>query len=133
MSANLYCKILLSVRGLLDKNSASYYYFTSNVMYKWYERLVYTHPDLLARFCKVNLSNAKNSCLILFPGLINLRRSRAIMALKCDRSLLPVFGCTYEAINSMLDLVHSLSNTIFLHGAAFHFQYGTSRYKGFIL
>ena len=28
-------------------------------MYKWYKRLVYTHPDLLARFCKVNLSNAK--------------------------------------------------------------------------
>ena len=27
----------------------------------WYKRLVYTHPDLLARFCKVNLSNAKTS------------------------------------------------------------------------
>ena len=28
-------------------------------MYKWYKRLVYTYPDLLARFCQVNLSNAK--------------------------------------------------------------------------
>ena len=43
-------------------------------MYKWYKRLVYTctHPDLLARFCKVNLSNAKKFGLIFFPGLINL-------------------------------------------------------------
>ena len=30
-----------------------------SVMFKSYKRLVYTHPDLLARFCKVNLSNAK--------------------------------------------------------------------------
>ena len=49
-----------------------HYYFTSDVMYKWYKRLVYTHPDLLARFCKVNLSNAKTFGLIFFPGLINL-------------------------------------------------------------
>ena len=26
-------------------------------MYKWYKRLVYTHPDLLARFCKVTLAS----------------------------------------------------------------------------
>ena len=32
---------------------------TPDVMYKEYKRLVCTHPDLLARFCKVNLSNAK--------------------------------------------------------------------------
>ena len=30
-------------------------------MYKKYKRLVYTSPELLARFCEVNLSNAKNS------------------------------------------------------------------------
>ena len=41
-------------------------------MYKWFKRLVYTQPDLLARFCKVNLSNAKKFDLIFFPGLINL-------------------------------------------------------------
>ena len=35
--------------------------FTSDVMYKKYKRLVYTSHDLLARFCKVNLSNAKYS------------------------------------------------------------------------
>ena len=76
MSANLYCEILLSVRGLHDKNNASYYYFTSNVMYKWYKRLVYTHPDLLTRFCKVNLSNTKNLAWFFLPGLINLRHAQ---------------------------------------------------------
>ena len=60
------CEILHSVRGLYDKNSASWYYFTSDVMYKKYKRLVYTSPDLLARFCKVNLSNAKNSAWFVF-------------------------------------------------------------------
>ena len=35
--------------------------FTSDVMYKKYKRLVYTSLELLARFCKVNMSNAKNS------------------------------------------------------------------------
>ena len=30
-----------------------------------YKRLVYTRPDLLARFVKVNLSNAKNSALFV--------------------------------------------------------------------
>ena len=45
------CEILHFVWGLYDKNSASYYCFTSDVMYKKYEMLVYTHPDLLARFC----------------------------------------------------------------------------------
>ena len=43
-------------------------------MYKWYKRLVYTHPDLLARFCKVNLSNAKN--LASFFSRPNWLRSR---------------------------------------------------------
>ena len=69
------CEILHSVRGLYDKNSASWYCFTSDVMYKKYIRLVYTSPDLLARFCKVNLSNAKTSASFVFqefvfPGLI---------------------------------------------------------------
>ena len=66
------CEILHSVRGLYDKKSTSWYCFTSDVMYKWYKRLVYTHPDLLTRFCKVNLSNAEKFGLIFFPGLINL-------------------------------------------------------------
>ena len=66
------CEILHSVRGLYDKNSTSWYCFTSDAMYKWYKRLVYVHPDLLTRFCKVNLSNAKKLGLIFFPGLINL-------------------------------------------------------------
>ena len=68
------CEILHSVKGLYDKNSTSWYGFTSDAMYKNYKRLVYTSPDLLARFCKVNLSNAKNSAWFVFqefvfPGL----------------------------------------------------------------
>ena len=54
-----------SVRGLYDKK----YCFTSDVMYKKYKRLVYTPPDLLARICKVNLSNAKKFGLICFPRI----------------------------------------------------------------
>ena len=38
----------------------------------------------LARFCKVNLSNAKHSAGIFFPCLINLRWLRAIMALNIN-------------------------------------------------
>ena len=38
-------------------------------MYKKYKRLVYTPPDLLARICKVNLSNAKKFGLICFPRI----------------------------------------------------------------
>ena len=33
------------------------------------ERLVYTTPNLLARICKVNLSNAKKFGLICFPRI----------------------------------------------------------------
>ena len=44
--------------------------FTSDVMYKKYKRLVYTPPDLLARICKVNLSNAKKFGLIFVNSFI---------------------------------------------------------------
>ena len=54
-----------SLRGLYDKK----YCFTSDVMYKKYKRLVYTPSDLLARICKVNLSNAKKCGLICFPRI----------------------------------------------------------------
>ena len=72
MSA-IYIAKLWSVQGVYDKNSASWYCFTSDVMYKKYKRLGYTSPDLLARFCKVNLSNEFGLiCFprICFPGLI---------------------------------------------------------------
>ena len=68
-----FCKIVkycILHRGLYDKNSASRYCFTSDVIYKKYKRLVYTSPDVLARFCKVNLSNGKKFGLICLPGLI---------------------------------------------------------------
>ena len=38
-------------------------------MYKKYKELVYTPSDLLARICKVNLSNAKKFGLICFPRI----------------------------------------------------------------
>ena len=59
------CEILHSVRDLYDKQ----YCFTSDVMYKKYKRLVYTPPDLLARICKVNLSNANEFGLICFARI----------------------------------------------------------------
>lgn len=93
------CEILYSVRGLHPKNSASWYCFTSDVMHKKYKRLVYTSPDLWARFCKANLSNAKNSAWFVSRPI--LLRSRAIMAVKCDRRWLLSFRCTYKAISSM--------------------------------
>ena len=88
------CEILHFIWGLYDKNSASYYCFASDVMYKKYEMLVYW----------VNFSNAK-----IRPDLFsknsfsrpNLLWSRAIMVLKCDRRWLLFFGCIYTAINSM--------------------------------
>ena len=40
------------------------------LMYKKYKRLVYTPPDLLARFCKVNLSSAKNSAWFVFQEFV---------------------------------------------------------------
>ena len=61
------------------------------------KRLVYTPPDLLARFCKANLSNAKIRPDLFSTNLFsrfNLLWSRAILALKCDRRLLLFFGCT---------------------------------------
>ena len=73
-----------SFRGLYDKS----YCFTLDVMYKKHKRLVYTPPDLLARFCKVNLSKSKNSVWFVFQEFFsrpNLLWSRAITALECDR------------------------------------------------
>ena len=43
------CEILLSVRGLYDKNSASQYYFTLDVMYKWCEGLVLHAPRFVGK------------------------------------------------------------------------------------
>ena len=60
------CETLHFVWGLHDKNSASYYCFTSDVMYKKYEMLVYTHPDLLAKFYLSKLVERKNSAWFVF-------------------------------------------------------------------
>ena len=51
------------------------------MMYKKYKRLVYTSPDLLARFCKINCKLVERRKLglicsprICFPGLILLHQ-----------------------------------------------------------
>ena len=55
--------------------------FTSDVMYKKYKRLVYTPPDFLAKFCKVILSNTKNSA------------SFFIFVFLLDKGMQPIVGC----------------------------------------
>ena len=60
---NLFCKI---VKYCILKTVPHSYCLTSYAMYKWYKRLVYTYPALMARLCKVKLSNAKNSACFFF-------------------------------------------------------------------
>ena len=86
------CEMQHFVRGLYDKNSASYYCFTSDVMYKKYEMLVYTHPELLARFCWVNLSNAKIRHDLFSKN--SFSRPNLLWSLL-------FLGCIYTPINSM--------------------------------
>ena len=76
------CEMLHFVCGLYHKNSASYYCFTSDVTYKEYEMLVYTHPELLARFCRENLSKAK-----IRPDLFS-KKSFSRPVIYCDQELL---------------------------------------------
>ena len=52
------------------KKTVSQYCFTSVVMYRKYKRLVYTPPDLLARFCQVNLSNTKILACFVFQEFV---------------------------------------------------------------
>ena len=82
---------------------------------------MYTSPDLLARFCKVNLSNKKFG-LIFYFGL-PFRQRNPTFQLQCvnwpvywdqeplwlltHRRWLLSFGCTYTAIKSMSDLFHA--------------------------
>ena len=73
--------VMLYVQFLCSdwSNLTGEFSFTSDVMYKKYKRLVHTHPDLLARFCKLNLIVKRKKiwpdlviCFprICFPGLI---------------------------------------------------------------
>ena len=41
------------------------------MMYKKYKRLVYTSPDLLARFCKINCKLVERKKLGLLPDLFS--------------------------------------------------------------
>ena len=78
---NLYCKIVkycILSKVCMIKTVPHSTVSPQLWYYKWYKRLVYTKPDLLASFCKVNLSNTKNRP-DFFSGLINLRWSRSIL------------------------------------------------------
>ena len=104
-------EILHFVRGLYDK----LYCFTSDVMYKKYKRLVYTPPDLLARFCKVNLSKAKNSP-DLFP---NNLFSRPNLLLSRATKPLPIVLGNYWATfcgSSTLEQIFCLSDQLLSKG-----------------
>ena len=64
------------------------------------KRLVWTHPDLLARICKL-VERKKIRSDLFSKNLFStpyLLWSRAIIALECDRRLF--FGCTYKAIST---------------------------------
>ena len=106
------CKILHSVWDLCDKNSASYYCFTSDAMYKWYWRLVYTRQNLLTRFCKVNLSNTKILARFFLPGLINLINRLSLPFLQkaqlTDNEISNILPClSYFSVNIEHFLIHS--------------------------
>ena len=64
-------KLQLCQRSKKKKKQRLIVLFTSGLMYEKYKRLVYTPPDLLPRFFKVNLSNTKNSALFfIFASLL---------------------------------------------------------------
>ena len=70
---NLYYKIvkycILRLSKVCMIKTAPHSTISPQVMYKKFKRLVYTPPDLLARFCKANfwyLSSAKNSAWFVF-------------------------------------------------------------------
>ena len=45
-------------------------FFFCTAMYKKYNMLIYTPPDLSTRFCKVNLSHTKNPASLLLDGVM---------------------------------------------------------------
>ena len=72
---NLHCKIDLSEVCMIK--TVPHGTVSPQMMYKKYKRLVYTSPDLLARFCKINCKLVERKKLglicfprICFPGLI---------------------------------------------------------------
>ena len=99
---NLCCKIVqycilseVCVLKTVTPSTVSPQMWCINGIKGWF----YTQPDLLARFCKVNLSNAKKFDRIFFPGLIDLTVIKSHYGwFKCDRRWL-LFA--YEVINSM--------------------------------
>ena len=105
---NLYCKIvkyrILSevcmIKTVPHSTVSPQMWCTKSI-----KRLVYTPPDLLARFCKVKTCRTPKIRPNFFSKNLfsrpNLLWSTAIMAFKCDRRWLLFFGCTYKAINSM--------------------------------
>ena len=132
---NLSCKqkkngeILHFVRGMIktaphSNLSPQMWYIKNNN-----KRLVCTHPDLLARICKL-VERIKNRPDLFSKNLFStpyLLWSRAIIALKCDRRLF--FGCTYKAISSRYKICFTpkslLWNTKLLFDLSYKFINGS--------
>ena len=101
---NLYCKIMkycillseVCMIKTVPHGTVSPQMWCINDIKGWFTP---AHPDLLARLCKL-VERKKIRPDFFFSGLINIRWSRAIMALKCDRRWLPAFWCTWGAVNS---------------------------------
>ena len=107
------CEILHFVWVLYDKNSPSYYCYTSDVTYKKYEMLVYTLQSCWQDFVKETCRTQKVQPDLFSENSFsrpNLLWSRAIMALKCDRRWSLFFGCIYTAINSTQDFFFTLKS-----------------------
>ena len=98
------CQILHFVRGLYDKTAPHSTLSPQMWRIKKNKRMVCTHPDLLARICK--LVERKTFGLICFPRICFPR------LIYCDQEQLLhlnvtedyFFGCTYKAISNRYKL-----------------------------
>ena len=63
------CEILHFVWDLYDKNSASYYCFTLDVLYKKYEMLVLHPPRFVGKILISKLVERKKLGMIFFPRI----------------------------------------------------------------
>ena len=74
--------------------------------------LVYTHPDLLARICK--LVDCKKFGLICFPRLIYCDQEPLLLL----NLTVDLFGCTYKAISTRYKIWFTPKSLNFSMGAS---------------
>ena len=88
------CEILHFVQGLLIKTAPHCALSPQMWCIKKNKRLVCTHPDLLARICK--LVDRKKFGLFCFPRLIYCDQEPLLLL----NLTVHLFGCTYKAIST---------------------------------